>query len=526
MHKLIPQALASLLLFVLSVSVSSASSAGTSSAGTSSAGTLSAGTLSVVDVEPQAHSLTAPTGTSITVSFDQPVNPATIEARQSFWAFGRWSGAADGTFSFADGNQTVILTPDRAFSAGETVMVVLSDSIQAMDGSPLRPGGFSFQFWTRSAPSTLEFEEIQRFSTRTDSGVTTQSYGGFASDLDEDGFMDLTIVNEDTADLRVFLNTGNFSGTFESMLTPTAAGGRPSPSEPSDFNADGHVDVCTANITGDSVSIFLGNGDGTFAPQQQISVGDGPRGIAVLDVDGDGDTDIVNTNSGSNSLSLLRNNGSGVFGAPEFFGSGTDGEWALAAADMNDDGLLDLVVGGRDSATVRVYLSAGDGSFAPQASQSSGGGVWMLVLGDVNGDGTEDVALVNGFDDLGAILLGDGQGGLGAPTTHATDPFCLATDLADLDGDGDLDWITASFNGDWFLFENNGSGSFTFDQALAATSAASCSLALDVDNDGDLDLALIDEIADEVVVMVHPGNPTAIFIDGFETGDLSRWTVF
>lgn len=150
----------------------------------------------------------------------------------------------------------------------------------------------------------------------------------------------------------------------------------------------------------------------------------------------------------------------------------------------------------------------------------------MLVLGDVNGDGTEDVALVNGFDDLGAILLGDGQGGLGAPTTHATDPFCLATDLADLDGDGDLDWITASFNGDWFLFENNGSGSFTFDQALAATSAASCSLALDVDNDGDLDLALIDEIADEVVVMVHPGNPTAIFIDGFETGDLSRWAVF
>ena len=189
---------------------------------------------------------------------------------------------------------------------------------------------------------------------------------------------------------------------------------------------------------------------------------------------------------------------------------------------MNDDGRLDLVVGGRDSQTVRVYLSNGDGTFVAQPSRPSGGGVWMLVLGDVDGDGNEDVALVNGFDDTGAILLGDGQGGLSMPVTHPTDPFCLATDLADLDGDGDLDWITASFNGDWFLFENN-AGTFTFNQEIDATSAASCSLALDVDNDGDLDLALIDEIADEVVVMAHPGNPSAIFADGFESGDTTAW---
>ena len=282
----------------------------------------SAGELTIIDVEPDAHALTAPTTTAITVRFDRAVDRKTVEARRSFWAFGRWSGAADGTFSYTDGDQTVILQPNRAFSAGETVMVILSEDLRAVDGSPLQTGGYSFQFWTRAAATTLEFQEIQRFSTRTEPGTTTQSYGGFASDLDEDGHLDLTIINEDTSDMRTFLNLADGTGTFDSMLTPEATGTRPSPSEPTDFNADGHVDVCTANILGGSVSILLGNGDGTFSPHQEVTVGSTPRGIAVLDVDGDGEMDIVNTNSGTDNMSLLRNNGSGVFGTPEFFGSG------------------------------------------------------------------------------------------------------------------------------------------------------------------------------------------------------------
>ncbi len=64
-------------------------------------------------------------------------------------------------------------------------------------------------------------------------------------------------------------------------------------------------------------------------------------------------------------------------------------------------------------------------------------------------------------------------------------------------------------------------GVFAFDREFAAPQAASCSLAMDIDNDGDLDLALVDELADEVILLQNPG---IVFADGFESGDTSVWS--
>lgn len=225
----------------------------------------------------------------------------------------------------------------------------------------------------------------------------------------------------------------------------------------------------------------------------------------MLDVDGDGDMDIVNTNSGSGNMSLMLNIGHGVFGPPTFFEGGGSGEFSLAAADMDNDNVLDLVIGAQGSEQILVNKGNGDGTFSFVSAQSAGGETWMLVCGDLDGDGDQDVASANSGDNNGAILLGNGTGTLAPPATYPTDNFPLATDVADLDGDGDLDWVTASFSGDWFLFTNDGGGTFTFNQEIDAPIAASCSLAVDIDNDGDLDLALIDELADVVIVMRNGG---------------------
>ncbi len=385
--------------------------------------------LGVLAVEPAAHSLGASVDSPIVVRFDRALDRQTVDAG-SFWAFARWSGAVSGPYAFLDGDRAVALMPDRPFSPGESVMVILSHDLRAADGSPMAAAGYSFQFWVRAQPAENDFQEIDRLTTRSIAAQPTQAYGGIGSDLDGDGYLDVTIVNEITEDLRVFLNRGDGSGALDPFLVPPdLVGDRASPSEPSDFNRDGHVDIAVANIDADTVSILLGNGDGTYATQQQVPVGVTPRGIAVLDVDGDGDVDIVNTNTDSNPLnmSVLLNDGSGAFGPPTFFAGGTVGVWALGAADMNDDGILDLVIGARASERMVVQTGLGDGTFALAGGQLTGGAVWMLVLGDVNGDGNEDVASVNSSGATGAILLGNGNSGLGPPQIYPTDPFSLAT---------------------------------------------------------------------------------------------------
>jgi len=201
----------------------------------------------------------------------------------------------------------------------------------------------------------------------------------------------------------------------------------------------------------------------------------------------------------------LRNDGNGVFAAPVFFAAGAGGEWALAAGDMNGDGVADLVAGAHDTREIYILTGNGDGSFSLAETADAGGEVWMLVLGDVNGDGFEDVATANGMSNSGSILLGDGTGKLSAATTHTTDPFTLSSDLGDLDGDGDLDWVTSSFDGDWSLFLNQGDGTFMLDREFSAPMAASCALLGDFDNDFDLDLALVDEQADLFITMSNDG---------------------
>jgi hypothetical protein len=470
--------------------------------------------LTVTSIYPAAYTNDAYSFTRIDVLFDRPVDPATLDS-STFRVFGRASGVMSGGLHLLEGGTRVRFNPDRVFAWGEMVTVTLSRDLAGVDGSPMRSAGYAFQFWVRSTPAPMDFVELVTFSTN-DGPESSRPYGGSASDVNHDGFADLLMINEDTNDLRVFLNLADGTGNYGDFIQPTSPlAGTPSPSEPADFNGDGETDLCVANYDGGVVSILAGNGDGTFGPQQTIEVGANPVGIAAFDVDGDGDIDVVNANEDTSDVSVARNNGSGLFGSASFFEAGSSGERGLAAADMNRDGILDLAIGCFSGTDMIVRLGNGDGTYSPHSIRDAGGWPWMVVAGDLNGDGWPDVVSANGPANNASIMLNDGAGHVMAPALVPTDPSCIAVDLGDLDGDGDLDLATSSFSGDWLVFENNGLGVFTLVDEFIAPAAASCASPIDIDNDGDLDLALTDELADTVTLMTNSGStPCPADIDG------------
>ena len=461
--------------------------------------------LVVTTLVPARHTAVA-ASTIVAVTFNQAVSTATV-TNASFRVFGRNSGPASGSFSFSNSDKTVTFTPSAPFAAGEVVTVNLAETLTATDTTTLRTQGYAWQFSIATAFATRTFTEIDEFGNR---GVTPQTrlYGAMASDLDNDGWTDLMTVNEVSGDIRVFMSLADGSGLFGPFLSPQTIGFESSPNDAGDFNNDGNVAAAIGAALSDTVSIALGAGNGMFAITQ-ITVGDEAHGVVVLDVDGDGDSDVVNSNRGSsNNLSLLINDGSGVFSGPTFFDGGVNGEWGLAAGDMNNDGIIDLVAAGNDGGHVCALLGNGDGTFTASTPQSAGGSPWIVALGDLNGDGFLDAATANSFSNTGGILLGNGDGTFDPPTTVDTDAHTPSVDLGDLDGDGDLDLVLSVYAGHyWRVYTNDGTGTFTQDQELPATSNPSCSILVDFDNDGDLDLALTDEIADTVKLMLNDDGP-------------------
>lgn len=473
-----------------------------------------AGALTVVSHSPTRHSMVVSLTPVIDINFGQAVNPATV-TNNSFRVFGIHVGSMPGSISLVNANQTIRFTPSRAFHAGEMITVTLSHDIQAADGSPLRSAGYVYQFMIAAGAATRQFTMTQEFTVEDFPGEFPRIYGGQASDLNEDDWVDLAIVCEESADVRVYLNQADGSGDFGPRVIPSATtGGLPSPNAAADFDNDGDLDIATGNYTSNDVTILLGNGNGTFGSRQDVALGGSARGLAAFDMDGDGDQDIACSVPGVSRVALMFNNGAGVFGAATLIEGGGNAEYGLCASDMNNDGILDLVIGNEGSSTVTIMRGNGNGTFTLISTRACGGPPWVVVCGDVNGDGNMDVACANSGAANNAIMRGNGAGALTVATTYNIGAHTPATDLADLDGDGDLDMLGSSFGGGfWRLWQNNGAGTFTFVQDFSAASNPACAILVDVNNDRAIDMVHLDEIAQ--IVRIWSNHPI------YQPGDLN-----
>jgi hypothetical protein len=181
------------------------------------------------------------------------------------------------------------------------------------------------------------------------------------ADFDGDGIPDIAVAN--AASDTVSILRGNGDGTFQAPVD-YATDRSPSAVAVGDFNANGVPDLAVAASTGGTVDVLLGQGDGTFQAPVRYTVGVYPTSVAVGDFNGDGIPDLAVANTGSTaangSISLLLGQGDGTFQPALSYDAGSQPA-AVAVGDFNGDGAPDLAVPNAiTSGTVTVLLNAAD----------------------------------------------------------------------------------------------------------------------------------------------------------------------
>ncbi len=310
-----------------------------------------------------------------------------------------------------------------------------------------------------------------------------------AGDFNGDGKLDLAVANKSSNTVSILL--GNGDGTFAAQTT-SPTGTNPFSIAIGDFNGDGKLDLAVANQFIDTVSILLGNGDGTFVTQTTTyPTGRDPESIATGDFNGDGKLDLVVANAGNNKVSILLGQGDGTFGTQTTYPAGP-GPISVATGDFNGDGKLDLAVVNLPIDTVTILLGQGNGMFVTQADFFAGTVPGSVAIGDFNGDGKLDLAVTNnGFGNAVRILLGQGDGAfVTQTTTYATGPSPGSIAIGDFNGDGKLD-LAVNNNGSNTVSILLGNGDGTFGPQTTGLTGNNPTWVVigDFNGDGKLDLA-------------------------------------
>ena len=217
-----------------------------------------------------------------------------------------------------------------------------------------------------------------------------------------------------------------------------------------DFNRDGRLDLAAANSGSNTVSILLGNLDGTFQAAVNYSVGLDPVSIVVVDLNNDKTLDLAVAFHGDQSsaqtggVSLLLGSGNGTFQAATTLAS-TSYPTSIGAGDFNIDGKADLAVSDFD-APVSVFLGNGDGTFHAAVNYNVTGDASFVVVGDFNSDNKPDLAVTTQIslhseqlDGKASVLLGKGDGSFLPAVETSLGGAAWSGAVGDFNGDQKLD---------------------------------------------------------------------------------------
>jgi len=422
----------------------------------------------------------------------------------SLQAGGRKAGATTVSGNAVSFNQTT------DFWAGEVVQVsVTPAALSSAGASPAQ--GYVSQFTVRSRTRT-------GLNAGANTAVGTAPRYSAAGDLDGDQDLDLVVSNSNGTTgttVSVLLNNfnsiangNNGTGTGFTAAATVTVGAGPQGLVLADLNNDQQLDLLVASNGAGRVSVFQGNGNGTFTTQtpaalSTFSVGLATQ-VAVGDLNGDGNLDFVVPEQFSNVGYVLIGLGDGNFGfVLSEYTDLANNVRSVALVDLNRDGRLDLVSASATSTndgTVNLRRGNGDGTFGGAAASGSQDlpalGASYVVAADLTADGYPDVAcfraLVAGLQPIN-IWLGLAAGTVStSPLTSDANGQAATLTTADYDGDGDLDLFapqTGSSAGTIAIISYNfGTGVFDRDVSSTGVGTSPYSVVLaDFNNDRALD---------------------------------------
>jgi hypothetical protein len=356
-----------------------------------------------------------------------------------------------GRADFVVGNQPVVLASGDFNGDGQPDMVVVNqadNTVSVLLGKPDGTFAPHVDYPTGPVPTRL-----------------------LVGDFNRDGNLDIAVVNQNCAiqtaqhflvpvlacgNGTISVLLGNGDGTFATRTDYDAGGIQPVAIASGDFNGDGSLDLAIAHGNclvstqalgpcggGSGLSVLLGDGAGGFQTPVRYTTAGSAYSVVVADFNGDHKLDIAvagGGQSGAGTISFLAGNGDGTFQGHVDSNLGATNGLALAVADFNGDGKMDLASTG--NFFVDIMIGNGDGTFLFKQHYDSGYGATVAV-GDFNGDGKTDLgvtAVTNGFANYSlAVMLGNGDGTFQAASQYSTGINPQAVIAADLNGDGKLD---------------------------------------------------------------------------------------
>lgn len=428
-----------------------------------------------------ANQMFVTSGTAIGSHFTQPINAANSS---NFVVNGFMTGKKTGAYTAAGNDQAFAFSPANSNPAGEELEVTYTTGISSLAGAYLCAGS-TFRYRADVTPNSSG-----TFGTATSTALAASSDPSVVTtgDVNNDGNLDLMSANINTNTVSVSL--GNGTGSY-SVVSNLAVGQNPDSIVTGDINNDGKLDVVTGNLGASDVSILIGNGSGGFQTFYNYAISSPSKAVTLGDINSDGKLDLLAANYTANTVSVLMGNGDGSFQSPTTAITDLNPK-SIAVEDANNDGKLDLMVANEGADKVSVLLGNGDGTFQIRSDYATGTFPESLVVADVNNDQKLDMLIANYISGDVSVLLGNGNGTFQPAISNAAGLFLNALAVGDVNGDSKLDLVTAHpgatlLQGGTKVLLGNGDGTFQTSTNYPLLGQEAITLG-DLNNDGQLDI--------------------------------------